>query len=138
MPNKKKSHNFREFFVLVKSDTNKSNAKVVCICCMQKVGGLAIAQVTSGCFTSNKVRLCWNHFANCENFKLTYTKVVKKNLSHPVPGDLKNNGKDFLSSKILKFFDLIIISNPFLESLFIDELESPTFLGSDVIFTGAC
>ena len=42
MPNKKKSHNFREFFVLVKSDTNKSNAKAVCICCMQKVGGLAI------------------------------------------------------------------------------------------------
>jgi hypothetical protein len=32
----------------------------------------------------------------------------------------------------------LIISNTFLESLFIDELESPTFLGSDVIFTGAC
>ena len=94
MPNKKKSHNFREFFVLVKSDTNKSNANVVFICCMQKVGGLAIAQVTSGCFTLNKARLCCNHFANCGNFKLNYTKVVKKIL-HPVPGDLKNNGKDF-------------------------------------------
>ena len=54
MPNKKKNHNFWEFFVLVKNDTNKSNAKAVCICCMQKVGGLAIAQITSGCFTSNK------------------------------------------------------------------------------------
>ena len=87
-----KSHNFREFFVLVKNDTNKSNAKAVCICCMQKVGGLTIAQVTSGCFTSNKTRLCHNHLANCENFKLTYTKEeVEKILSCPVPGDLKNN-----------------------------------------------
>jgi|SRR6185369_223242 len=96
MPNKKKSHNFREFFVLVKSDTNKSNAKAVCICCMQRVGGLAIAQVTSGCFTSNKARLCRNHLANCENFKLTYTnEEVERILSRSVPGDLKNNGKDF-------------------------------------------
>ena len=70
MSNKKKNHNFQEFFVLVKSATNKSNAKVVCICCMQKVGGLAIAQVTSGCFTLNKAKLCCNHLANCENFNL--------------------------------------------------------------------
>ena len=59
---------------------------------MQKVGGLTIAQVTSECFTSNKARLCHNHLANCENFKLTYTKEeVEKILSRPVPGDLKNN-----------------------------------------------
>ena len=49
-----------------------------------KIGGLAIAQVTSGCFTSNKPRLCHNHLANCENFKLTYTKEVEKILSHPL------------------------------------------------------
>ena len=53
---------------------------------MQKVGGLAIAQVTSGCFTLNKARLC-------HNFKLTYytKEEVEKILSYPVPGDLKNN-----------------------------------------------
>ena len=93
-------HNFREFFILVKNDKNKSNAKAVCICCSQKIsGGLAVAQITPGCFTSNKARLCCNHFANCENFKLTYTKVVKKNLSHPVPGDLKITVKIFFQVK---------------------------------------
>ena len=112
MPNKKKSHNFREFFVLVKSDTNKSNAKAVCICCMQRVGGLAIAQVTSGCFTSNKARLCHNHLANCENFKSTYTKEVEKFLSCSVPEDLKNMANYtiiFSFSKILNFLILILI-----------------------------
>ena len=59
----------------------------------QKIGCLAIAQATSGCFTPNKPRLCHNHLANCENFKLTYTEEeVEKILSHPVPGELKNNG----------------------------------------------
>ena len=56
---------------------------------MQKVGGLAIAQVTSECFTSNKARLCHNHLTNCKNFKLTYTKEVEKILSRPVPGGLR-------------------------------------------------
>ncbi|CAJ0756125.1 7425_t:CDS:2, partial [Entrophospora sp. SA101] len=57
-----------------------------------EVRGLAIAQVTSGCFTSNKARLCHNHLANCKNFKLTYTKEeVERILSCSVPGDLKNN-----------------------------------------------
>ncbi|CAH1767451.1 3831_t:CDS:2, partial [Entrophospora sp. SA101] len=59
---------------------------------IEKVRGLAIAQVTSGCFTSNKARLCHNHLANCKNFKLTYTKEeVERILSCSVPGDLKNN-----------------------------------------------
>ena len=39
----KKSHNFREFFILVKNNNNKSNAKAICIYCSQNVGGLAVA-----------------------------------------------------------------------------------------------
>src|SRR5437763_1622013 len=75
MTKRKKSHNFREFFTLVKNDNNKSNAKAVCICCSQNIGGLAIAQVTTGCFTSNKARLCRNHLANCKNFKIHIVKM---------------------------------------------------------------
>ena len=82
-------HNFQEFFILVKNDNNKSNAKAVCICCSQKVvGGLAVAQVIPGCFTSNKARLCRNHLANCENFKASYSEEeVIEILSRPVPED---------------------------------------------------
>jgi hypothetical protein len=89
-------HNFREFFNLVKNDNNKSNAKAVCICCSEKVGGLAIAQVTPGCFTSNKARLCRNHLASCENFKASYSKEeINEILSRSIPEDLnkKHKGK---------------------------------------------
>ena len=77
MTKRKKSYNFWEFFTLVKNDNNKSNAKAVCICCSQNVGGLAIAQVTPECFTSNKARLCRNHLANCETLKIY---IVKRKL----------------------------------------------------------
>ncbi|CAJ0645444.1 13694_t:CDS:2 [Entrophospora sp. SA101] len=118
---------------------------------MQRVRGLAIAQ-------------------------LTYSKEeVEGILSCSVPGDLKNNGKDFSfnSTGIDSTSEEIDIQSDdddkievtregeqlevgfelggrrvhpaednlmkwSLESLFIYELESPTFLGSDVIFTGAC
>ncbi|CAB4419113.1 unnamed protein product [Rhizophagus irregularis] len=95
MTKRKKSHNFWEFFTLVKNDNNKSNAKAVCICCSQNVGGLAIAQVTPGCFTSNKARLCRNHLANCENFKSSYSKEeITEILSRSVPEDSKKKSKN--------------------------------------------
>jgi hypothetical protein len=95
MTKRKKSHNFREFFTLVKNDNNKSNAKAVCICCSQNVGGLAIAQVTPGCFTSNKARLCRNHLVNCENFKISYSKEeITEILSRSVPEDSKKKSKN--------------------------------------------
>jgi hypothetical protein len=95
MTKRKKSHNFREFFTLVKNDNNKSNAKAVCICCSQNVGGLAIAQVTPECFTSNKARLCRNHLANCENFKNSYSKEeITEILSRSVPEDFKKKSKN--------------------------------------------
>lgn len=91
---KKQSHNFCEFFVLIKSLTNKSNAKAVCKCCIDQVGGLATAQVTQGCFTTNKARLCHAHLANCEAFKAKYmNKEVAEILSRSVPEDFhKNDG----------------------------------------------
>ncbi len=96
MTKRKRSHNFREFFILVKNDNNKSNAKAVCICCSQKTdGGLAVAQVTLGCFTSNKARLCRNHLANCENFRNSYSKEeIAEILSRPVPEDFKKKSKN--------------------------------------------
>ncbi|CAB4391235.1 unnamed protein product [Rhizophagus irregularis] len=91
----KESHNFWEFFTLVKNDNNKSNAKAVCICCSQNVGGLAIAQVTPGCFTFNKTRLCRNHLTNCENFKSLYSKEeITEILSCSVPKDSKKKSKN--------------------------------------------
>src|SRR4051794_41901037 len=91
---KKQPHNFREFFILIKNDVNKSNAKAVCICCSQKIGGLAVAQVTPGCYTSNKAKLCRSHLANCENFKTAYSEEeISEILSRSVPEDLKK--KDF-------------------------------------------
>ncbi|CAG8753159.1 27551_t:CDS:2 [Gigaspora margarita] len=77
---------------MFKNDKNKSNAKAVCICCIQKVEGLAIAQVTPECFTSNKAKLCHNHLANCKNFKNSYSnEEAIEILSCPVSKNLKKN-----------------------------------------------
>ncbi|CAG8780442.1 30665_t:CDS:2, partial [Racocetra persica] len=75
-----------------KNDNNKSNAKAVYICCIQKVGGLAIAQITSGCFIFNKAKLCCNHLASYKNFKTAYSnEEVAEILSRAVPEDIKRN-----------------------------------------------
>ncbi len=96
----KKSHNFQEFFILVKNDNNKSNAKAVCIYCSQNVRGLAIAQAKPKCFTSNKARLCRNYLANCENFKNLYNKEeIAEILFHPVPENFKKKSKNLNEGK---------------------------------------
>jgi hypothetical protein len=92
---RKQPHNFREFFTLVKNETNKSNAKAVCICCSNKNGGLQAAQNIPGCFTSNRARLCRAHLANCDNFKNAYTEEeVRHILSRSVSEDNKQYNND--------------------------------------------
>jgi hypothetical protein len=85
-------HNFRDFFILTKNDTNATNAKAVCICCCDKNGGLQVAQLMRSCYTTNKAKLCRKHLANCDNFKNAYSKEeVSSILARPVPEDFKKN-----------------------------------------------
>ncbi len=71
---KKTTHNFCEFFILTKSDTNATNAKAVCIYCSNKNGGLQAAQLVHSYYITNKAKLCRKHLANCDNFKNAYSK----------------------------------------------------------------
>src|SRR6266498_1382945 len=89
---RKTTHNFREFFILTKSNTNAINAKAVCICCSNKNGSLQAAQLIRSYYITNKAKLCHKHLANCDNFKNTYSKEeVSSILARSVPEDFKKN-----------------------------------------------
>ena len=81
-------HSFRNFFSLVPHPNNKSNAKAVCIFCNSKNGGVQVAALIPGCYTTNKANLYRNHLANCTHFKNAYTsEEVEEILSMSVPED---------------------------------------------------
>jgi len=81
-------HKFRNFFSLVPNPNNKSNAKVVCIFCSSKNGGVQAVALIPGCFTTNKANLCRAYLVNCIHFKDAYTsEEVEEFLSQPVAED---------------------------------------------------
>ncbi|SRR6266498_3909285 len=77
---KKTIHNFHEFFILIKSNTNATNAKAICICYCNKNRGLQATQLIYSCYTINKVKLYYKHLANCDNFKNAYSKEEVSNI----------------------------------------------------------
>ncbi|CAI2199426.1 6184_t:CDS:2, partial [Funneliformis geosporum] len=72
-------------------ETNKLNTKAVCICCINKNGGLEVVQYILSYFIANRARLCQAHLAGYDNFKNTYTEEVQNILSQLIPEDNKHD-----------------------------------------------
>jgi hypothetical protein len=85
----KEAHKFREFFTLIDPSKKTVNKKAVCNFCIKEYT-LSVASCRTGCFVSNKAKLCRAHLKKCVNFERQLSETERiEILARKIPEDNK-------------------------------------------------
>jgi hypothetical protein len=85
----KEAHKFREFFILIDPSKKTVNKKAVCNFCIKEYT-LSVASCRTGCFVSNKAKLCRAHLKKCVNFERQLSETERiEILARKIPEDNK-------------------------------------------------
>jgi hypothetical protein len=90
-------HPFRPYFELIFNPNNKTNKYAVCLCCIEEYTR-NVAITKKECRVTNRVKSCYDHLANCKNFKKRYNEKEREEILALGSENNSKNNKSYESS----------------------------------------
>ncbi|RHZ50422.1 hypothetical protein Glove_499g7 [Diversispora epigaea] len=110
----KEAHKFREFFTLIDPTKKTANKKAVCNFCIKEYT-LSVASCRTGCFVSNKAKLCRAHLKKCINFEYEDSSEENEENKEPLRSTTKTQSRitnyvsRSLSKKDVPYFEILLL-----------------------------